>query len=468
MTLASPPLTHAPSAHVAPVRRAPAGPVAPNRNGGRLASGEIWARRVAILLTLIFSFRYAELFPALRVVKPLMSGLALSFLILAATVKPSQWKRLRQSEVMIAVLWYVLGIFLSLPFAEGRRTALEIFKAFIPSAVAFVVVVLLIRPRLDELDRFAKWLCAALAAIATMWLLRGMNLGDRLGSGGMYDPNDTALLLVTFVPIFMGLLFRPGTGIWRLLGLGGGAVCILTISFTGSRGGMIGLVLGIAAFVFSQKPARALVVLALISVAGALLFMFGPATFRERMATMTNLESDYNSNSESGRIAIWKRSLRVWVGRPITGVGVGNVGNSAAKDLWARGIALRGHSSHNSFVQVLAETGIVGFAAFMMLLWRIGTGTFLLYRPKPGPNGPGPRRPEYFAAFLAFLGAATFLSHGYSTIFFTMVGVCGLAAEVGRASMRAGSRAPAASGARSMSRGMNHRGRPSQVAFRPT
>lgn len=74
---------------------------------------------------------------------------------------------------------------------------------------------------------------------------------------------------------------------------------------------------------------------------------------------------------DQGHLLIWRDTLRMWKAHPVTGVGLGafhtNFQSFAGDDLkakWPEGKIII-NEAHNEYLQTLAETGIVGFLAFI-------------------------------------------------------------------------------------------------------
>ena len=80
----------------------------------------------------------------------------------------------------------------------------------------------------------------------------GISRGDRFTFGSMYDPNDLAYLLVSLV-CFTGLFISGNERIvFKLLALLTSIISLILIVITGSRGGLIGLVILLFLFLFTN------------------------------------------------------------------------------------------------------------------------------------------------------------------------------------------------------------------------
>jgi O-antigen ligase len=86
-----------------------------------------------------------------------------------------------------------------------------------------------------------------------------------------------------------------------------------------------------------------------------------PDQYKERYSSITRSEIDASSQ---GRVDAWRTGLRMFVDRPLFGVGIGCFGVAHGTE-YSRGNWLEAHSL---YVQIVAEIGLVGTIAFLLLL----------------------------------------------------------------------------------------------------
>ncbi len=184
------------------------------------------------------------------------------------------------------------------------------------------------------------------------------------GPGGfMIDRNAFAVALNMAIPLLVGVALTTEYKALRLAALGLVPFCMITIFCTFSRGGLLTLgVVGAMLIWRTRKPVLAMVVLA-IGI-GAFSYTASDrlkAKYAERSATISSFEEDA---SALGRIRSWGVAIRMWADHPITGVGPRNF-----TLLYRRyGDTDSVHVAHNSYLQMLAETGLPGFTLFVSLL----------------------------------------------------------------------------------------------------
>jgi O-antigen ligase len=172
--------------------------------------------------------------------------------------------------------------------------------------------------------------------------------------GTMRHPNPFAIYLVLCVLSAVALfphLRLPG----RVLV---GAVAVpaaLALLFTYTRTGWTGLVVGVLVVGVLQSR-RLLAGLAALVVAALLLNPAAAARLSDLGATET--ASGATANSLVWRFQYWHEAVELAEGRPVTGLGLDMVSNTAQEAL----------QPHNDFVRVTAETGVLGLAAYVWLL----------------------------------------------------------------------------------------------------
>lgn len=129
---------------------------------------------------------------------------------------------------------------------------------------------------------------------------------------------------------------------------------------TGSRGAMLGVVVGFIAFALIRSFKLVLVILAIGVACGGIAYLKSPRYF---------------INEDPARLNMWKTALMSFVERPVFGLGFRNfeVRSVELKERYGiekepgfedYGGYLRGHS-HNNYFEALASTGIFGGLAFL-------------------------------------------------------------------------------------------------------
>ena len=276
-------------------------------------------------------------------------------------------------------------------------------------------------------------LCGLFPAFGTLHNYLGGNLfeGRAAWVGIFANPNEVAYSLVVLLPLAAYLAWAGG---WmaRLSLLGISLVYLGAIFVTFSRGGLIGLV-AIVEFIALRQKSLWLQIVILVVVAGGVLF-------GERHWSRNEDFSQLNNDlSFQQRIVTSEVGLKMFADHPVSGVGIGC--SVVAWPLYAPGnLYTRGALvTHNTFVQVFGETGLLGGLPFLIL---IGTA---LRRIRARTDATPFRLPGVAieASLWGFIVCG--MSGGYVVTWFPYI-LLGLAATAGRVAERAAINSPESAG----------------------
>jgi len=281
----------------------------------------------------------------------------------------------------------VLGaaILFTTPFSIWPGGSFGLFTdSYLKLLVVFVLMMntLTTPRRIEQITWVIVLCCGFIAGRSVFDYARGVNLveGNRLAGaiGGIFgNPNDLAMNMVTFLPaaavVALSKRYAPSK---RMLAALASALMLATVVFTKSRGGFLGLAAVLLTLVFLGRNVRpGFGTMAIVAVLCATPFM--PSTFWERMASIVDDRKDKEefTGTREARWTVMKEGIKAFAERPLTGIGAGQFPNynpPGRKEAW--------RETHNAPIQVAAETGIVGFAAFMFLVVRAGLGARTIRR----------------------------------------------------------------------------------------
>lgn len=275
----------------------------------------------------------------------------------------------------------------------------------------------------EEISKIISIAGLVIIAVTLAWYLIGLitlkfnfNIGDLWCYGVRVDRKVPRLISFAynepnFVSIYFSILFafylNAKRNVKNSIGLIGSlAIIILTLS----RGGYLAFAfMMIAYYLFAKVSIKEkLQKTAILIIAGAL--SFASATFvlnknneaaidstssqpsasenistssssndsTDAVSLMTARFSSLASDNGSGRMAHWKNAVNTFKTHPVTGVGPGNILDYNEETYGRRS------PSHNSFLDILAEQGLVGLAAYLVLIvaivlacWKIRSYTIM-------------------------------------------------------------------------------------------
>ena len=311
----------------------------------------------------------------------------------------------RQSILMIALLLVVpLSNLANMQF----MAAWEGFNEFLTVFLLFLII-LNITDDAGKLRTVCWTLVLCTFALSVNGILQHFRGYDLIGNeptldgrirwiGIFGDPNDLALLIISFFPfVLMNLFDRHVSKPKKTALLIIGAANILALVYTNSRGGFIALFLIIAFFSYWRWG-----VLRGLIIGGMLLFA---AVFisPSRMGELSPYE-----HSASGRVYAWIDGLVMLKNKPFLGVGFKNFA------------AIHGRAAHSAFIECMAELGIIGYFCWLALLYtsfadvvRVGGRTMTGTENKYAGT--------LLLSLVGFLGSAFFLSQAYSPVLYILL-----------------------------------------------
>jgi O-antigen ligase len=361
---------------------------------------------------------YGDRIPIAKVLLPL--GL---FAVLAGQGAQRRLRALATPQA-IAFMIFCLAIVITIPTSLMRGASFKYMVTFSYTVVPYVVILAAGPATARDLRLICRGIAAAVICVgAVMMLQGGYSEGGRISAGGTYDPNDIALVAVVCLP-FATSLFRERSWFWRLFGAAAAGAAMLIVVLSASRGGLIAAGVVLLFMIVRARYSLSKTWKLLIVPAAAIALAMAPPVFWARVTTLGDMSSDYNVTSDGGRVQIWKRGFKTFVGHPIVGVGGGQfaVADGMSPDRvgaddqsW--------HTAHNSIIQIAVELGVVGLIGF----FGLHVPTLRAARGARRAAESGRVTPEMAALgetlFLAIIGfqvAGMFLSAGDSYAFFTL------------------------------------------------
>jgi len=132
----------------------------------------------------------------------------------------------------------------------------------------------------------------------------------------------------------------------------GYAMTLFATWCTGGRAALIAAILGFVFWLFFTKRRLAVLIILALLMGGCLLFQHGKL-----------------DTYDPHRIAVWKETIRIWHDKHITGWGLGSFRHTFYR--MAPQFARDGHwtQTHNDWLQLLFEQGIVGLGIILSLVW---------------------------------------------------------------------------------------------------
>jgi O-antigen ligase len=294
--------------------------------------------------------------------------------------------RLGWPELMMA--GYVVASFLSIAYTSNDRVAVAYLlyeRVVVP--MCLYLIVRLLHPDEGSLRRLLPVVLFVLlsqsvigilswvapASLPSLWLV---HVGERT-DGTFKDPDvfGTTVLLCGLFLLHVGLSAarRPLDRIWPLLAF---SWALLMVFLTFSRGNWLAGVVVLAGVLYVHRR-YAMSVVSFLALALVVLLASGMLTRQVEFA-QDRLASEDAEESALVRLPVAVAAIRMFEAEPLVGWGYGNF------DRYSRPYQTRvgdlvspekPHASHNLFLTILAEQGIVGVVLFIgpMFVWLLRT-----------------------------------------------------------------------------------------------
>jgi O-antigen ligase len=347
-----------------------------------------------LAFTALLFFRPQDQIPGLEV-------LHLAELTAIAGLAAMAVRRLSAGQTITHVNAEVVGVLalgavlvLTMPFSIWPGGSMKVFSdIYVKIILIFALMMSTITSprRVRQMTWIMIVASGYLASRAVFDYARGVNLveGDRVRGavGGMFEnPNDLALNLVTFLAPTLFIILQDRKTSRRLFATGIAAAMVAAIICTKSRSGFLGLIVMGAVVLYYMAKVKPAIVMGVL-VAGLMALPILPQSFWNRMDSIVNEEED-QTGSRAARLRLIDQGVEVFLENPVTGIGAGQFQNYNAP-----GVVEKWRVTHNVWLQVAAELGIFGLAAFAFLVLRAYSSSFVALRMlkrarKVKPNAP--------------------------------------------------------------------------------
>jgi len=296
------------------------------------------------------------------------------------------------SRELILLLWLFAGLKLSILFSDyyierADYYAFEIFKLL----VLCVFITLAVNKVKDAL-MLQRGILVAVTLLGIWGIeqaLRGNTRLEGLGGSSFGDSNSVAALFVLYFPLaFVHFVESRETRTKLMYGLSS-MVIVLLIMFTKSRGGFLALVASVCYCVYQAPSKKTYMTWVMIGLLCAL--PFAGEQYMKRINTLKVSSVEDMEGSGRSRLYLWSAGLHVFMDNPFLGTGFMTYPLAKMKyehkyyhlDAKFREWVFRKESpkvTHNTYIQMMSDTGIVGVFPYLWLIFGVFVSNRRLYR----------------------------------------------------------------------------------------
>ena len=272
------------------------------------------------------------------------------------------WSEMRGTRVGIAILAFCLAYILSLTTAVNLESGINYMKKLLQVIIFFWVA----NTVQDEKQRNILVSLVMFAAVASALngvfseILNPSYINNVLSrQTGTMSAASTfgGLLMLIGLVAFGRFLFNEPKNFWLLGGVGIISVCLILVL---ARQAWLGFLVGSIFLVFSWRK-KFLWIIPLILV---LVFMLSPQKYKHRIETMLDIKND---RSLQIRKFVWQGGWEIFKDYPITGCGYKCVDKIHSRYPDPTGFVRLNRGMHSNIMQLLIDTGIVGFVAWLSI-----------------------------------------------------------------------------------------------------
>ena len=329
------------------------------------------------LLGYAFLF-YSQIGARFHVLAPLRLELVVgSILIIVASTKFIKGEvEYGENNLNGSALFFILAALATIPFAAWPTHALETFIRLLK----FFAIYLMIVCGIDSEKKLRTFIYLYLAMICLLFVQPF--LFSLVGKGFVYNnhmwrlagvtgyfshPNQLGGITSANLPFFYFLMKYQKSFLRKIAFLSLIGISLRVIMLTLSRTAFVGVIaFGLAIAVTSKRKVLSLF---LIGICCVFVWQLAPEQTRARFLTFKDVDEvvggTYTQEQAGSMAARWtlvKHAFSVFLERPIVGAGL-DCFKFVSLRKWRRSMP-----PHNTFLQALAEMGLIGFAAFCIVI----------------------------------------------------------------------------------------------------
>lgn len=289
---------------------------------------------------------------------------------------PLTFQALKAYPLLGATLLWFLGIALSFTFSANQLASLEEMARLAMYFGLSICSYLWLQqiPTAEQRKVYLEYALRSLVAIGLIMAGLGwiFTTQSQTLAGTFARTNDLAGYLLLMVPLAVGGFFHNTRTLWRSYYGLSSVILIISLISTNSRTSWIAMVMALLTLslvyrqhIFHKKSMLPLGLIGLIVVAGIALNW---QTLGPRLSTLTHL-SILKENATSWRLQLLTGAWDMFRARPVLGQGIGTYGIVLPE--YMRSAGFYSVNPHNYYLQILAETGIVGGICFLVWLFSL-------------------------------------------------------------------------------------------------
>lgn len=288
-----------------------------------------------------------------------MMAITIGLLAILALKTGLRWN-LFHWMLLVFTLWNAVAFF----WTADSVSSLERIRIYFQLYIMICIIYQWVQSRRDVHGLLAAYVLGCYVSLSNLVYnyMTGVSATWQRYAATGFNPNDMAIILVLGIPMawFLAQTIQGKKSEWlfRLYPF----LAPLGIAQTGSRNGLISMLLGLT-YIFFSFPRLSLSKKIATLVIGIVFIWVGmeylPAASLERWATTGH---EIRAGTLNSRLIIWRSALEIFASSPFGGVGPGAFKAAVSTTLGTE------RAPHNVYLSILIELGLVGFGLFVAIL----------------------------------------------------------------------------------------------------
>ena len=299
------------------------------------------------------------------------ANIAISLAAVMAIVRYSQERMpvIFDKGLIKAMGIFLIAVLLSAVFAFKPGIALERGATYFYRMLPLVLAIMFIRNK-GQLLKILLVMASSIVIADSYAIWQGIH-GNYRANAFAASPMVLAGYLIQMIPLLLivGLEHRAITLQEKVYFLMGAVLSCIALIYNSTRGAWIAVVVTLILYgLLHVKRNKKVVLMFLVGSIFLGMLALNTPLISERVHSITDMQGQ--SNAE--RILLWRSSWNMFLDHPLVGVGAGNF-VEVYRPYYIFPEAKEpelGHA-HNNFMQMLAETGVIGLSAFMYMFGYI-------------------------------------------------------------------------------------------------
>lgn len=271
---------------------------------------------------------------------------------------------------LLVIIFFIICLYISSIHGTDTTKSIEACLSQIHWLRPCFLLALLFNPRREYLFAVCSALTIGLLSIL-QGIFQGINPRDHRLYGGFMNANLFAAFINLLLPwVILGAVKYTHNKVLRFLAALIVAVGIGAVFLSGSRGALIAvaIVLFFEALLLGIKKKLLIALLIAIIVAAGTAYMHLSGLSRS-YETAVGITSESIYQNASGRVYVWEGAWNMFCDHQAYGVGLYNFNaNYVSQYMPENAVEPELEHAHNTILQRLAETGIVGSIGFWALI----------------------------------------------------------------------------------------------------